>query len=363
MTENQRITIANIAKRVGYSTTTVSRVLNGLAGRYRISKSTEQTILRLATELGYTPDQLARSLRLKRTHTIGLVIPDISNPFFSTVARSIENEARKAGYAIILNDTQEDTQLEIESLQLLLSRKVDGLIICPEGKDSDHLRPILNSGLPMVIVDRYFPELNCRYIISDNYKGSLEAITHFIQRNHRLIGCIQGRLGTSVNNDRIRGFKDALIQNDIPIDESLVVGDSFGIRNGYVGAKLLLNRYSRPTAILATSNLISLGAMRAISEEGLRIPDDISIISFDDQPYSEFLATPMTAVSQQTTEMGQIALKLLLGQLNQKKSEQNQGVVIPTKLIIRQSVKTLDAQSTDVGVETSTDVMKAEINK
>jgi LacI family transcriptional regulator len=147
-----------------------------------------------------------------------------------------------------------------------------------------------------------------------------------------------------VNNDRIRGFTDALKKHGISIKESLIVGDSFGVRNGYVGAKLLLNRQSRPTAILATSNLISLGAMRAILEEGLRIPDDISIISFDDQPYSDYLATPMTTVAQQTTEMGQIAFKLLLAQLNQVESGHSQGVILPTKLIIRKSVKTLDSQ-------------------
>jgi len=282
MVEGKRITIASVAKRVGVSTTTVSRVLNGLAGRYRISKSTEESVLRVAAELGYTPDQLARGLRLRRTQTIGLVIPDISNPFFSTVARNIEIEARKAGYSIILNDTQEDTKLEVDSISLLLSRKVDGLIICPEGKESEHLKPLSSSGLPMVIVDRHFPEMKCPYIISDNYGGSLEAITYLIRRNHRHIACIQGRLNTSVNNDRVHGYADALKQHGIPIDEALIVGDSFGERNGYVGAKLLLNRSSPTTAIFATSNLISLGAMRAIFEEGLRIPDDISIISFDD---------------------------------------------------------------------------------
>ncbi|MFC1619449.1 LacI family DNA-binding transcriptional regulator [Candidatus Neomarinimicrobiota bacterium] len=345
MVENKRVTITSIANQVGCSTTTVSRVLNGLAERYRISKSTEESILSVAAELGYTPDQLARGLRMKRTHTIGLIIPDISNPFFSTVARNVEVEARKAEYSIFLYDTQDDTNLEVDSIRLLLSRKIDGLIICPEGKISNHLKPIASSDLPMVIVDRHFPELKCPYVISNNYEGSQQAVDHFISRNHRVIACIQGRLNTSVNNDRIRGYTDALQKHGISIDESLIVGDSFGVSNGYVGAKLLLNRYIRPTAILATSNLISLGAMRAISEEGLRIPDDISIISFDDQPYSDYLATPMTTITQQTMEMGQIAFKLLLAQLNKVVSGQNQGVILPTKLIIRKSVKTLDSIS------------------
>ena len=345
MGQGRRVTLNSIAEEVGLSTTTVSRILNGKAARYRISKSTEEAVLRTAAELEYVPDRLARGLRTRRTHTIGLIIPDISNPFFSTVARNIGIEARKTGYSIFLYDTQEKTSLEVDSLRLLQSRKVDGLIICPAGDEDEHLNATLSSGLPMVIVDRHFPGLKCPYVISDNYGGSLDAVNFLLENNHRRVSCIQGRLHTSVNKDRIRGYKDALKKHRIPLDESLIVGDSFGEGNGYVSAKILLNQSSRTTAIFATSNLISLGAMRAIFEEGLKIPDDISIVSFDDQPYSDYLAAPMTTVAQQTTEMGQIAFKLLLAQLNPGKSDNNQGVILPTKLIIRKSVKTLTTQS------------------
>lgn len=337
-----KVTLQSIAKQLGVSTTTVSRVLNGQSKKYRISQPTEEAVRRTATELGYMPDQLARGLRIKRTYTVGLIIPDISNPFFSTVARSIENEARKRGYAIILSDTQEETQLEIDSIRLLQGRKVDALIICPAGRESNHLEALIRTGLPVVIADRYFPDLKCPYVISDNYQGSFEAITHLIQNNHRAIACIQGRLNSSVNNERVRGYKDALTKYDLPIDEKLIVGDSFGERNGYISAKLLLNRHPRPSAIFACSNLISLGAMRAIIEEGLKIPDDISMISFDDQPYSEYLATPMTTVAQQTKEMGQIIFKLLMGQIDHGSPGRTEGVVLPTKLILRRSVKELE---------------------
>ncbi|MBW8034910.1 MAG: LacI family transcriptional regulator [Planctomycetes bacterium] len=342
MNKVRRVTLHTIAKQVGVSATTISRVLSGQAARYRISKSTEETVLQAAAELGYLPDQLARGLRIKRTHTIGLIIPDISNPFFSTLARNIEIEARKAGYSIILSDIQEETQLEVESTRLLQSRKVEGLIICPAGEQSEHLKAILRIELPMVIVDRHFPELECPYVVSDNYKGSFEAVSYFIENNHRIIAFIQGRLHTSVNNDRVRGYRDALKKHNIPFDEAFIVGDSFGERNGYVGAKMLLNRASRPTAIIAASNLISLGAMRAIYEEGLKIPDEISMISFDDQPYSDYLATPMTTVAQQTTEMGQIAFKLLMSQINLERPRDTEGVVLSTELKIRKSVKKLE---------------------
>lgn len=342
---NPSVTLKSIAEKVGVSPSTVSRVLSGKARPYRISKETEEAVQRVANDLEYTPDQLARGLRLKRTHTIGLVIPDISNPFFASVARSIEIEARKVSYSIILCDTQEETKLEIDSLRLLQSRKVDGLIICPAGQESEHLKPLCSNGIALVIVDRCFSDLRCSNVVSDNYGGSVEAVCHFFEKNHRIIGFIQGLLNTSVNNDRVRGYKDAHKTHNIPIDESLIVGDSFGEGNGYIGAKLLLNRSPQPTAIFTASNLISLGALRAISEEGLKIPDDISMISFDDQPYSDYLSTPMTTVAQQTTEMGQIAFKLLMDQIDGKKASEKTYVVLPAKLILRKSVTKLDVSS------------------
>lgn len=341
MAQNKQITLDNIASAVGVSCTTVSRVLTGQSKKYRISDKTRERVQETARELGYFPDQLARGLRTKRSNTIGLIIPDISNPFFSTIARNIEIQARKIGSSIILSDSQEDTALEIESIRLLQSRKVDGLLICPVGEESAHLKGFLNTGLPIVIIDRYFPDLDCPFVASDNYQGALEAVEYFFSMNHRSIGYIQGRVNTSVNFDRLRGFRDAHSRQGIPVDESLIVGDSFGKRNGYIGTKILLSKSPRPTALFAASNLISLGAMSAIREGGLKIPEDISIISFDDQPYSEYLATPMTTVSQQTSEVGEIAFRILLSQINQDGKSATDGIVLPTELIYRKSVRKL----------------------
>jgi len=341
MTRQNRVTLESIAQTLGISRTTVSRVLTGQAARYRISEATREQVLQTAMEMGYVPDQLARGLRTRRTNTIGLVIPDISNPFFSTIARNIESQARKAGCSIILSDSQEDTQLEIESLRVLQGRKVDGLIICPVGEEYAHLKPITESGLPMVIVDRYFPEIECPYVVSDNYHGAMQAVGHFFEMGHRRVAFIQGRIDTSVNKDRVRGYRDAHDEAGLIVDENLIVGDSFGKRNGYIGAKLLLTRDPRPTAIFCASNLISLGAMSALQEEGLSIPDDVSLISFDEQPYSEYLATPMTTVAQQTSEVGEIAFKLLQSQIKNGYDGKGEGIVLPTELVFRQSVSRL----------------------
>lgn len=327
-----------IATRLGVSPSTVSRVLSGKGAEYRISEQTIKKIYQLVEELNFTPNILARSLRLKKTNTIGLIIPDISNPFFASIAKSVEREARKFGYSIILCDTEESTDLEIKAFQILRNRKVDGLIILPVGQNFSHLKKNGNRELPTVIVDRYFNGLNIPYVGSDNYQGAKEAVKYLIENGHRRIACIQGLRHTSPCEDRVRGYIDAHNETKCPIDHSLIVGDNFGEQNGYIETKLLLKRKPCPTALFTLSNLISLGALRAVREEGLNVPDDISIISFDDQPYSDFLATPMTTVAQQNSEMGKIAVKLLFDQMTTKESIENHSVILPTTLVLRKSV-------------------------
>ena len=336
---SSNVTLKSIADRLDVSVTTVSRVLNGKSDRYRISKETQELINSAAKELNYSPNQLARGLRLKRTNTIGYIIPDISNPFFSSIAKSVEKSARKSGYSILLCDSEENTKIEENLLQLMVDRKVDGLIISPVGLEVNHLLKIAQKNIPIVLLDRYFPDLSLPFVTSDNYKGALEAVNMLIDNGHNRIACIQGLINTSPNNDRVRGYIDAHKQHNLIVDKKLIVGDSFGEENGYIETKLLLKLEDRPTAIFAISNLISLGAIRAISEEGLKIPDDISMVSFDDQPYSRFLSTPMTTVSQQNSQIGQIAIKLLIDQIESNRQLEPKGIFLPTKLISRDSVK------------------------
>lgn len=342
MTNKYRTTLKIIAGSANVSVTTASRVLSGKGKEYRISQTTQDTIRRIAEDLEYEPDHLARSLRMNQTNTIGLIIPEITSSFFSSVARRIEIASRKSGYSVTICDSQEDTVLEIDSIKLLSMRKVDGIIICPVGRESKHIDDLNRVNIPVITVDRYFPDLDIAFVVSDNHSGSVQAVDHFIKNGHRKIAFVQGNPYSSVNKERLRGFRDAHKKHNLPIDESLIVGDSFGEQNGYSGAKILLSGSNRPTAIFAGSNLISLGAMRAISEEGLNIPEDISMISFDDQPYSDFLCTPMTTVTQQHEEIGDIAIKLLLKEITSENKTDKKGIIIPTKLIIRKSVKRLN---------------------
>ncbi len=310
-----RTTLKYIAQQLGLSATTVSRVLSGQARQYRISKRTEAAVRRLAKEVNFSPNRVARGLRLKRTESIGLVIPDISNPFFAGIAREIALGARHCRYSVIVCDSQESEELEIESLDLLRGRGVEGIVLCPVGRSAEHLVRFEEGDLPIVLADRYFPGLRLPYVASDNFAGT---------GRRRHISCkmaIAASLACGASGEHRPTKTGSAVtgtpctRSRSPLEESLIVGDSFGEQNGYIATKLLLRTAHDFTAILAFSNLISLGAIRALAEEGRKIPDDVSLISFDDQPYSAYLAAPMTAVAQSSAEMGQIAVKLLFDRI------------------------------------------------
>jgi LacI family transcriptional regulator len=339
MKQGSRPTLKAIAKQLGVSVTTVSRALNGKAQEYGISKKTEEAVRKAAKRLHFSPDPLARGLRLNRTLSLGLIIPDISNPYFAEIAKNVEMAARAGGYSVILCDSQESTALEAESLTLLRDRKVDGLVIAPVGQSAAHFEGLQEGNPPAVVIDRHFPRLTLPYVISDNYKGAMEATGYFIEHGHQTIACIQGLARTSPNRERVRGYQAALREHGIPMDESLVAGSSFSEENGYICAKLLVRKVKGITAILALSNLIALGILRALSEEGLRIPVDVSIICFDDQPYCAYLNPPMTTVEQNKEQMGRIAVRLLLDQLQSSRGPMHEGIVLPTRLIERASVR------------------------
>jgi len=339
---NKRPSLQYIADQIGCSKSTVSRVLGGKAKQYRISEDTANEILDLANSLHYTPNVLAGSLRSGKTFTVGLMIPDISNPFFANIARYVERETRKLGYSIILCDTEESTELEIESIHLLKSRNVDGMIVSPVGQTVEHIQDLYDSQMPIVIIDRYFSDSGIPFVASNNYQGAKDAVTHLVQNGHCRIACVQGLRHTQPNNDRVQGYKDALHEAGVAFDEKLVVGDSFGEENGYLETKLLMQLVDKPTAIFGVSNLISLGILKALKEENYHVPDDVSLIGFDDHPFMSYLSTPLTTVEQQSVEMGKIAVKFLYNQIQQSDVKSTfGGIQLPTRLIIRNSVKKL----------------------
>ena len=337
-----KTTLKDIANHVGVSITTVSRVLNGQAEQHRIKKQTEDAIMNAAKELGFSPYKSIFKPPKVRSKTIGIIIPDISHFFLSNLAKTIRLEIHKADYSVLIVDSREDTATEKESIDLLLSQNVDGLVILPVGKEWKHIQDVYNRGVPLVVVDRIMPQLECPMVGIDNYTGAKEAMDYLIERGHRTIACIQRLPDSWINNERLRAYRDALKQNNIPVDESLIIGDTFGQKNGYLEGKLLLSNHKNPTAIFALSHVLTLGVLQVFREEGLSIPDDLSLISFDDLPFSEYFEFKVTTVKQPVVEMGLMAVNLLLEQINSPTRKESVNIKLRTTFVRRESVKVIN---------------------
>jgi LacI family transcriptional regulator len=341
--KRNNVTIQSIAQTLGVSVSTISRVLNGLGEQFRISKRTIELVTVTAEKLNYRPNNIAKGLRLKKSSTIGLIVPDITNAWFAQLALGIEKEARKHHYNIFLCNSNDDIKIEKKSIALLQSWMVDGIIIAPIGLESEHLVKASKSGTPLVLIDRFFEGVDLPYISSNDFEGSLEATQYLINHGHKKIACFQGIVGTSPNNQRVNGYKQALKNKKIPFDPTLVMGGDFGFASGYTNAKKLIKTLSktRITAIISMGNQITLGILKALKEEGVRIPGDISLISFDEQEYSDLLFTPLSTVSHMNENIGDLSIKMLLNQFGKSSRTKPKNIVLNSKLIIRDSVKNI----------------------
>ena len=335
----KKTNLSTIASSTGYSVSTVSRVLNGKGATNRIPKEVCTKIKAEADRLGYTPNIIAKNLRMGKTQTIGLVVPYLSNPYFANIASVIIAEARNMGYTTIVSDSMESPDMERESIKALLSRKVDGLIVVPCGTEKEYLEQINERFVPIMLVDRYFEDSRLPYVVSNNFQGGLDATNILIRNGHKRIVCIQGPPAATPNKKRIEGYRKAL--RDARLQEyERIVGNEFSIQNGYLETKLLLNAKEKPTAIFALSNTIGLGTIKAIREAGLNIPEDISLISFDNNLYLDFTIPPITRIGQKVDEMGKLAIKLLYDCLINEKRITSQIELSP-EVILRDSVAPL----------------------
>ncbi|MGB3006442.1 MAG: LacI family DNA-binding transcriptional regulator [Chitinophagaceae bacterium] len=341
------VTIQSMARTLGVSATTISRVLNGLGEQFRISKKTVELVTITAEKLNYRPNNIAKGLRLKKSSTIGLIVPDITNTWFAQLAMGIEKEARKHQYNIFLCNSDDDLKIEKKSISLLQSWMVDGIIIAPIGLEHHHLIEAKKNGTPIVLIDRIFEGVDLPYISSNDFEGALEANQYLINNGHKKIACVQGIVGTSPNTKRVNGYKQALKKNKIPFDPSLVSGEAFSFNNGYSCAKKIIKTLSKTkiTAIFSLGNQITLGILKAVKEEGIKIPEDLSLVSFDEQLYSDLLFTPLSTVSHMNDNFGDLSIQMLLKQMVKGKKAKPKDVVLKSKLIIRESVKNINPLS------------------
>lgn len=337
MTNESLVTIAN---RTGFSVSTVSRVLSGQAEKYRISRHTTEIIEEEARRCNYIPSLLAKGLRLSRTNTIGLLVPGIDNPYFADITCAIIREARRNDFTVIVIDTTGDEAAERDGVVTLLKYMVDGIIVVPCGNDPFFLEEICRKSRPVVLLDRYFENSALSYVTTDNYRGAKEATFMLIDNGHRSVACIGGIPYSMPCRRRRDGFYDAVFQCG-SVCEATFGGDDFSVENGYVQMKKFLACACPPTGVFTMSNTLALGALKAIREAELKVPEDISIVSFDDSMYLDFLSPAVTRIGQPTEAMGREAVRILLKAVMSGEYERTCLELAPA-VISRDSVRDLD---------------------
>lgn len=335
---HQRSNIIDIAEKSGFSITTVSRVLNGQADKYRISKATQEKIKATAEELNYVPNEFARNLRTGKSKTIALIVPSLKNPFFAEIASVVNTEVRKYNYITLIGDSDDNIENEKTEVSHLSSRSLDGMIIAPCGDEWRHLEKMQEKGLPLICIDRYFEGPDISFVSSDNYEGGYSASKYLIEHGHRSIACIQGVRHSTPNIQRVKGFVDAMVSSGIT--SYTVTGDAFSEQNGYLETKLLLRQKVRPTAIFAFSNTIAMGCIKALKEEKVEVPEEISLITFDDNPYLDYIEPPLTCISQPVEDICKIAVKILFSNILEHDTSPKH-VLLKTQLKVKASVRNL----------------------
>lgn len=329
-------TLEDIERLTGYSKTTISRVLNQKSERYRISETAKTKILRVAQKLDLKLNFVAQSLRNGSSHTVGLVIPYIRNPFFANLASTIISEANNYEYTVMLIDTQENPELEAKAIDTMIGRNIDGIILVPCGSDSAFLEEA-NKTTPIILVDRYFENSSLPYVATDNYNGAFQGMQLLLESGHKNILCIQGPQISITSKERIRGCKDAAqaFGSDINL---IIKGNEFSIQNGYIETKLSLTDNSNITAIFALSNTILLGSLEALKENHKNVPQEMSIICFDNNFYLDYLNPPITRVAQPISSIGIAALKMLMQSITEKQAIHSNLLMAPN-IIKRESIK------------------------
>ena len=332
----KKTTLNEVSAYTQLSKTTISRVLNGKSREFRINRHTQERVIAAAQELNYKPQLVAQLLHKKPMSTIGIVMPNLSNPFFASLASAISVEAKKHDLFVMLFDTQEDPVQEDSALSKMQEFRVDGIIIAPCGRDSRKLEKI-NRTIPVVQVDRYFENSELSYVSTNNYRGAYEAMRLLLTSGHRNVVCIQGPTFSVTNRERIRGCRQAI--EEFGQECSLqVLGNDFTIQNGYIEGQMALSRKPRPTAIFAMSNTIMLGTLRAIKEHHLAIPDDISLLSFDDNIFIDYLNPPITRVAQPVSSMGIAAIKMVVNSI-QNSGELHSNMLLTPTILNRDSIR------------------------
>ena len=326
-------TIHEVARRAKVSSATVSRVLSGAKF---VSGELVDRVWRAVNELDYRPNQVARNLRARATRTIGVVIPDIQNPFFTSVVRGIEDALQERQFTLLLANSDGDPDRERVCLETLCAEEVAGLLMVPCNDEPLAYAPLVRQGVPVVAVDRVAADFDVDSVGVTNEEGAFEAVRHLAGLGWRPIALIGGPQTTNVAVERERGYHRALAECGLSEMPTLVERADFREDGGYAAMQRLLERTPRPRAVFISNNLMAMGALRAISDAGLRVPDEVALVLFDDIPWGARVNPPLTAVAQPTYDLGVSAARLLLDRIHEP-DRPVRHVALKTELIVRDS--------------------------
>lgn len=333
------VSVRDVARTAGTSVGTVSRVLNGAPN---VSEDLRIRVNQAIEELRYRPNALAQSLRRQRSHTFGLVVPDITNPFFAELAKAIESEAARAGYSVILGNAMNSAATERLYLETLIARRVDGIILSSAVETT---ALALLAGIPFVLVDRAVSDVaqaEANVVISDNYGGAVAAVTYLLQLGHRRIALVGGPPHLSISRERQRGYQAAFAALGGEPPEDLIWNGPFDYFVGYQAAQHFLTQREQPSAIFACSDQQAIGVLRAIIDAGLRVPGDISVIGFDDVLLAQLAVPRLTTVAQPVAALGAKAVEIVVTQCREP-GAQPQRATLPVSLVVRETTGPLAA--------------------
>lgn len=327
---NQR----EIAKLAGVSCATVSRVINKDS---KVAPETAKRVWEVISQYGYVQNSVARSLRMSQTRTVGFLIPDLSNPFFPGVLKGIEAVCAQEHYNLILQNTDENKQKERDSIETLLSSRVDGVVAVVVDQAGQQLKRLSILNVPIVVIDRRIKNSSYDTVTIANKQGVEEAISYLVELGHTKIATIHGKTSITPGIERLEGYFSGMERHSLTLRDEYVVNGDFLETMGYVKTKELLSLSDPPTALITANNMLTMGAYRALSDLKVRVPQDLSLIGFDDFPLAAYLSPPITVIDRPTSKMGEVACRLLFKRIREGVAEGPREIVMPTQLKKRHS--------------------------
>ncbi len=328
--------LKDVAKLAKVHPSTVSRVLSNVKN-IKISEETKVRILKAAKELNYRINQNARALRLKKSFTIGLIIPNIASPFFIGIARSLDSECTKKGYTLLISDTNENQDKEIKAVYDLHGRGVDGLIIAPVQDSDEHIKDLIERKFPFVLIDRASEKYDTNVVISDDKESTRKAVQHLIDLGHRRISFISGRVNLYPVLKRLEGYSKGLNENGIKTNKKMICSSSPTLEDVYKTMKKLIELENPPTALVISGTIITLGVLKAIFDMNKSIPKDFSIIAITDTIFESYYKSPVSTISHKVDDFGIKAFEILFNHINSKKELSYSKIVLEANFINRNS--------------------------